>query len=55
MRQIAAVYRRQVEARAGLLRSVLPAFMIIATAAVLLGAFVAILAPLIRLIEGLSK
>jgi type II secretory pathway component PulF len=56
LRQIAAVYRRQVEARSSLLRSVLPAFMIISTAAGLVGVFaLAVMLPMIRLLEGLSK
>jgi type II secretory pathway component PulF len=56
LRQIAGVYRRQVDARAALLRSVLPAFMILATAGVLVGAFVfSVMLPMISLIEGLSK
>jgi type II secretory pathway component PulF len=56
LRQIAALYRRQVEARASLLRTVLPAFMIIATAGVLTGVFAfSVMLPMIKLIEGLSK
>jgi type II secretory pathway component PulF len=56
LRQIAALYRRQVEARAAILRSVMPAFMIIATAGVLAGTFaISVMLPMIRLLEGLSK
>lgn len=56
LRQIGALYRRQVEARAALLRTVFPAFMIIFTAGVLVGVFVmSIMLPLIKLLEGLSK
>ncbi len=56
LRQIAAVYRRQVDARASLLRSVLPAIVIIATAGVLVATFAfAVMLPMIKLIEGLSK
>jgi type II secretory pathway component PulF len=56
LRQIAALYRRQVEARSAILRSVLPAFMIISTAGVMVGTFaVACMLPMIRLLEGLSK
>ncbi len=56
LRQIAAVYRRQVEARAALLRSVLPAFAIITTAGVLVGVFVlSVMLPMIKLIEALAR
>jgi type II secretory pathway component PulF len=56
LRQIAAVYRRQVDARAALLRSVFPAIVIIATAGMLVTTFAfAIMLPMIRLLEGLSK
>ncbi|HEY1381184.1 MAG TPA: type II secretion system F family protein [Gemmataceae bacterium] len=56
LRQIAAVYRRQVEARAALLRSVLPAFAIIGTAGVLVAVFVlSVMVPMIKLIEGLMR
>jgi type IV pilus assembly protein PilC len=56
LRQIATVYRRQVDARSSLLRSILPAFMIVATAGVLVGVFaMAVMLPMIKLIEGLSK
>jgi type II secretory pathway component PulF len=50
------MYRRQVEVRAGLLRSVLPPFLIVSTVGVLIAAFVfAVMLPLIKLLEGLSK
>jgi type IV pilus assembly protein PilC len=56
LRQIAALYRRQVESRAALLRTILPAFMIIVTAGMLVGTFAfSVMYPLIRLLEGLSK
>jgi type II secretory pathway component PulF len=56
LRQIATIYRRQVEARSAILRSVLPACMIIATAGVLVATFaVACMLPMIQLLEGLSK
>jgi general secretion pathway protein F len=51
----AEVYRRQAEMRAILLRSVLPPFMIIGTAAILVGFFVlALFLPLVKLISELS-
>jgi type II secretory pathway component PulF len=56
LRQIAALYRRQVEARSAILRSVLPAFMIIATAGVLTATFaLSVMLPMVQLLEGLSK
>jgi type II secretory pathway component PulF len=56
LRQIAALYGRQVEARSAILRSVLPAFMIIATAGVLVATFaMSVMLPMIGLLEGLSK
>src|SRR5439155_4082863 len=56
LRQIAELYRRQVEARAALLRTVMPAFMIIATAGLLVGIFaVTTMLPMIKLLEGLAK
>ena len=55
LHQMALMYRRQAEMRAQLLRSVLPPFLIVATAAVLTGFFaVAMYLPLIRLITALS-
>jgi type II secretory pathway component PulF len=56
LRQIAAVYRRQVDSRSALLRSVLPAFMIVLTAGVLVGVFaISVMLPMVRLLEGLAK
>ena len=53
---IADVYRRHVEARTGVLRNLLPSIMIIITAALLTGLFiVALVMPMVRLMEGLSK
>jgi type IV pilus assembly protein PilC len=53
---IAEMYRRQVEMRAALLRSILPPFLIIATAGVFAIFFVvAMMLPMIKLLEGLSK
>ncbi|MFO0797853.1 MAG: type II secretion system F family protein [Gemmataceae bacterium] len=56
LREAAAVYRRQVDARAAVLRSVLPPFVVVITAGSLTTCFVvAIMAPLLKLLEGLSK
>ena len=56
LRQIAELYRRQVESRAALLRATLPAIIIIITAGVLTSAFaLAIMLPMIKLLEGLAK
>ncbi len=53
---IAEMYRRQVEMRAALLRSVLPPFLVIATAGVFTILFVfAMMLPMVKLLEGLSK
>ena len=50
------LWRRQVEMRATLLRSVLPPFLVIVTAGLFTVAFVfAIMLPIIKLLEGLSK
>lgn len=55
LRQVGALYRRQAEVRASLLRTVLPPLFIIVTAIVILALFyVAIFAPLLGLLEGLS-
>lgn len=55
LHQIAQVYRRQVEMRAAILRSVLPPFLVIVTAAFLVVFFVAgTMLPMFRLLEGLS-
>jgi type II secretory pathway component PulF len=56
LHQVAELYRRQVERRAALLRTVLPPFLIVATAGVVVGLFViALILPLVKLLEGLSK
>lgn len=56
LRQIASLYRRQVESRSALLRSVLPAFMIVLTATVLIAVFViAVMLPMLKLLEALMK
>lgn len=56
LHMIAEMYRRQVEMRATILRSVLPPFMIILTAGLFTGVFVlALMLPMIKLIEGLTK
>ena len=56
LRQIASLYRRQVEARAAMMRTLLPAFMIIASAGLLTAIFAfSVMLPLIKLLEGLSQ
>jgi type II secretory pathway component PulF len=56
LHHIAEMYRRQVERRAALLRTVLPPFLIILTAGVVVGLFVAaLILPMVRLLEALSK
>jgi type II secretory pathway component PulF len=56
LHQIAEMYRRQVEMRAGLLSSVLPPILIICTAGLFVSLFaVSMMLPMIKLIEGLSK
>lgn len=56
LHQIAEMYRRQVEMRTGLLRSVLPPILIIVTAGFFVGFFVvALMLPMFKLLEGLSK
>lgn len=56
LHQVADTYRRQVEMRAALLRSVLPPFMVIATAGLFVTFFVLVLMlPMHRLLDGLSK
>jgi MSHA biogenesis protein MshG len=56
LQEIAGVYRRHVEARAAVLRNLLPSIMIIVMAGFLTVVFiVAMVLPLISLIEGLSK
>jgi general secretion pathway protein F len=55
LHQIADIYRRQVEMRAALLRSVLPPFLVIGTAGVFVTFFVfALMLPMVKLLEGLS-
>src|SRR5205823_9802565 len=56
LHHVAELYRRQAERRAALLRTVLPPFLIVITAGVLVCLFVfALMLPLIKLLEGLSK
>lgn len=56
LREIAGVYRRQVQSRAAMLRTVFPPLVIIVTAGFLTGVFiVALMLPLFKLLEGLSK
>ncbi len=53
---IAEMYRRQVEMRAAMLRSVLPPVLIILTAGLFTAFFVlALMLPMIKLLEGLTK
>jgi len=55
LHQVAQIYRRQVDMRANLLKSVLPPFLVIVTAGVLAGLFIAgIMHPLLALMEGLT-
>jgi type II secretory pathway component PulF len=56
LHQIADMYRRQVETRAAVLRSVLPPFLIVVTAGVFITLFIfSIIFPMFKLLEGLSK
>lgn len=56
LREIANVYRRQVDNGAALLRGVLPSLVVIVIAGVLTTLFaIGIFAPMIKLLEGLSK
>jgi type II secretory pathway component PulF len=56
LHQVADMYRRQVELRVVLLRSVLPPFMIICTAGAFAFFFVFVLMlPMLHLLQGLSK
>ena len=56
LREVAGVSRRQVESRSTVLRTILPPFVVITTAGFLTGFFViALMMPMIRLLEGLSK
>lgn len=55
LRHLADLYRRQVEMRAALLKTVLPPLMIIVTAVLVVGLFVVLLGiPLFHLLHGLS-
>ena len=56
LKQVASVYRRQVESRSALLRSLLPPFIVITTAGIITAVFViALMLPMVKLLEGLSK
>jgi len=56
LRQGADLYRRQADLRAGLLRTVFPPLVVLIASGVLVALFaLAILLPLVRLLEGLSK
>lgn len=56
LHQIAAVYRRQVETRVALLRTVLPPFLIIVTAGLFVTLFVCtVMMPMYRLLDDLSR
>jgi type II secretory pathway component PulF len=56
LHDVAEMYRRQVEVRAALLRSVLPPFLIILIAGLFVSLFgFAVMLPMYKLIEGLSK
>ncbi len=56
LHHIADMYRRQAEMRATVLRSVLPPILIILTAGVFVSCFAfAMMLPMIKLLEGLSK
>ena len=56
LREIAALYRKQVESRSAILRSVFPALVVIATAAILTAVFVvSMMLPFVNLLEGLSQ
>jgi type II secretory pathway component PulF len=56
LHQVAGLYRRKVEMRASLLRSLLPPFVVFCVALVFALIFVFVFAmPLVRLIEGLSQ
>jgi type IV pilus assembly protein PilC len=55
LQQVAAVYRRQVDSRATVLRSILPPFMIITISAGIVPGLFLVFLPLFKLLEGLSK
>lgn len=53
---ISTIYRRQVDSRSIILRTVLPPFVVIVTAGLLVGFFaIALLLPMIKLMKGLTK
>jgi type IV pilus assembly protein PilC len=55
LKQIAHVYHRQAETRASMLRSILPPFLVLGTAAILVGFFtMSMFMPLIKLLVELS-
>jgi type II secretory pathway component PulF len=56
LHHVAELYRHQAERRAALLRTVLPPFLIVITAGILVCLFVfALMLPLVKLLEGLSQ
>lgn len=56
LRQIATMYRQQAQSRITMLRNILPPFLLMTTGAVFVIIFVfALMAPMIKLLEGLSK
>src|SRR5262249_14996238 len=56
LHHVAELYRRQVERRATLLKTVLPPFLIVVTAGILVGLFVfTLILPVIHLLEHLSQ
>ncbi len=56
LHQVADLYRRQVEMRAALLRSVLPPFLIVVIGGFFAGFFIfAAMLPMVKLLEGLTR
>jgi len=56
LHQVAELYRSHVQMRVALLRSVLPPFLLIVTVGTFIGFFLLVLiAPMLRLLEGLGK
>jgi type II secretory pathway component PulF len=56
LHRVADIYRKQAELRASMLRSMLPPTLIVSTAGVIVALFVlAVMMPLIKLLEGLSQ
>lgn len=56
LHQVATIYRREVETRAALLRTVLPPFLIIVTAGLFVALFViTVMSPMYGLLEALSR